>query len=66
MICALCGIAVYGGEGEICAHHTVAFTGERWSDGNRIMCDFLHRGVIPARIEGDDDHLYDFNVESTA
>jgi len=30
----------------MCAHH-VASSGDDWAMGNRIMCDFLHRGVSP-------------------
>jgi len=30
----------------MCAHHVASY-GDDWAMGNRIMCDFLHRGVSP-------------------
>jgi hypothetical protein len=29
----------------MCAHHVASY-GDDWAMGNRIMCDFLHRGVV--------------------
>jgi hypothetical protein len=32
--------------------------GDDWAEANRIMCDFFHRGKLPARLaqkERDDD-----------
>jgi hypothetical protein len=47
-ICAFCGIRTVEADGELCAHHTSSFgEGSNWATGNRIMCDFIHRGVVP-------------------
>jgi hypothetical protein len=46
-ICALCGTTIPLGVG-ICPHHIT--TDENWAVANRVFCDFLHRGVQPARI----------------
>jgi len=51
-LCALCGSpgATAGG---LCAYHTsVPEGGGDWANGNRIMCDFIHRGIVPARPRG--------------
>jgi hypothetical protein len=29
----------------MCAHHAAGY-GDDWAMSNRIMCDFLHRGVV--------------------
>jgi hypothetical protein len=29
----------------MCAHHVASY-GDDWAMSNRIMCDFLHRGVV--------------------
>jgi hypothetical protein len=36
------------GPGEFCAYHIAGQT-EDWATGNRLMCDFLHRGIATAR-----------------
>lgn len=54
--CAYCGSQL-SGSSELCPHHHCAY-GEDWATANRIMCDFFHRGVVPARLgkkERDDD-----------
>ena len=45
--CALCNIEVPG-RWSLCAHHDAQEIG--WAASNRIMCDFLHRGVPPPRV----------------
>lgn len=44
-ICPACGSTTAG---EICDHHTRI--ADEWSGGNRVMCDLIHRGVVPARL----------------
>ena len=47
-ICALCGLRLANADGDLCAHHM--FGGGdagHWATGNRIMCDFVHRGIVP-------------------
>jgi hypothetical protein len=40
---------------EICSHHEPGH-GDDWAMANRLMCDFLHRGVVPATpCERDED-----------
>jgi hypothetical protein len=31
----------------LCAYHIAGQT-EDWATGNRLMCDFLHRGIVRA------------------
>lgn len=45
--CALCNFEVPGAR-TLCAHHDVPEIG--WATSNRIICDFLHRGVPPPRV----------------
>jgi hypothetical protein len=42
-LCPLCGGPSYGADA-LCAHHVHA-AGD-WATGNRIMCDFIHRGIV--------------------
>ena len=44
-LCAQCAQPTLG-PGEFCAFHTAGQT-EDWAAGNRLMCDFLHRGIVP-------------------
>jgi hypothetical protein len=30
---------------DLCAYHTSSY-GDDWATGNRIMCDFVHRGIV--------------------
>jgi hypothetical protein len=43
-VCVQCAQPVIG-PGEFCAYHTFS-QGDDWAAGNRIMCDFLHRGIV--------------------
>ncbi len=43
-LCAYCGQTM-GDRGGLCAYHTFGDGGE-WATGNRIMCDFVHRGIV--------------------
>ena len=45
-VCAQCAQPMFG-PGEFCAYHTASQTND-WATVNRLMCDFLHRGVVPA------------------
>ena len=47
-LCALCGQALAMGA-SLCASHQRAPDGS-WAVENRIMCDFLHRGIVPPRL----------------
>jgi len=42
-LCVICGYTTLGA-GDVCAHHTASFADD-WAAGNRVMCDFLHRGI---------------------
>jgi len=46
--CVLCGLEVQDG-GALCAHHLCGLA-ENWAATNRIMCDFVHRGIAPRRL----------------
>ncbi len=47
-LCSVCGQRV-GGSGALCAHHAAVST-DSWAAGNRIMCNFFHRGIAPPRV----------------
>lgn len=48
--CAACGLVLPGAHGELlCVHHTCVY-GEEWAIANRLMCDFFHRHIEPARL----------------
>ncbi len=49
-LCVICGYSTPDAD-DVCAHH-VASVADDWAAGNRLMCDFLHRGIVstpPAR-----------------
>ena len=46
--CALCGQELFN-EARLCPHHQAGGQ-DGWAAVNRIMCDFLHRGIVPARL----------------
>jgi hypothetical protein len=43
-LCAYCGHSISGPDA-ICLHHTMPERDD-WASSNRVMCDFLHRGVV--------------------
>lgn len=46
----MCGATPPDGS-ELCAYHpAVTYADAEWSRGNRVMCDFFHRGVVPPRL----------------
>jgi hypothetical protein len=45
-LCASCGQLI---DGDLCPHHLAA-DGDAWAAANRILCDFLHRKKVPARL----------------
>lgn len=47
-LCPYCGVEVLGDDG-VCAHHA-AVHGDEWHVSNRVMCDLLHRGIVPERL----------------
>jgi len=47
----LCGPPTFHATDALCLHHVVSF-GQGWATSNRIMCDFLHRGIVVARAHG--------------
>lgn len=44
-LCVVCAEPTLG-DAEVCVVHFFAH-GADWATGNRIMCDFLHRGIVP-------------------
>ena len=44
-LCALCAQPMLDGD-DVCAFHLYGH-GDEWATGNRIMCDFVHRGIVP-------------------
>ena len=48
-LCAYCGYPTL--DDGMCAYHGVGQGGpdvDDWASGNRIMCDFIHRGIVRA------------------
>jgi hypothetical protein len=43
-LCPYCGDPTFG-PGAICVYHGLS-NRDDWAKGNRIMCDFVHRGVV--------------------
>jgi hypothetical protein len=41
--CAYCGDETIGSG--LCPHHNLG-SGDDWARGNRIMCNFIHRGIV--------------------
>ena len=53
-LCLQCGLSTLS-TAEICSHHVYGH-GDDWATANRIMCDFLHRGVVaPTPCKRDED-----------
>jgi hypothetical protein len=53
-LCVQCGFSTLG-TAEICSHHESGH-GDDWATANRLMCDFLHRGVVaPTPCKRDED-----------
>ena len=42
--CVHCGLPTLGTRA-LCCHHDAGY-GDDWAEGNRIMCDFLHHGIV--------------------
>jgi len=60
-LCASCGLQL-AGEFALCPHHHCVY-GDNWAIGNRIMCDFFHRGVVPKRLlQADRDDVFEVNT----
>jgi hypothetical protein len=64
-ICASCGLQL-AGDSALCPHHHCVF-GDDWAEGNRLMCDFFHRGKVPPRLptEEPEDDLWPQLDEAT-
>jgi hypothetical protein len=43
-VCVQCAQPALGPD-NFCAYHTSGH-GDDWATGNRVMCDFLHRGIV--------------------
>jgi len=53
-LCVLCAQPCVGPD-DVCAYH-MSGPGDDWATSNRIMCDFVHRGILaPAPRERHDD-----------
>ena len=57
-LCTSCGSSIPG-DLALCGHHHNVH-GDDWAPSNRIMCNFIHRGIVPPRLDKDkrDDDLY--------
>lgn len=54
-LCALCAQPTLDGD-EVCVFHLYGH-GDDWAAGNRIMCDFVHRGIVRAGVRERADAL---------
>ncbi len=55
-VCMQCGQPT-DGAAEICSYHVYAIV-DGWATANRMMCDLLHRGIVPpAPSERDDEDI---------
>lgn len=50
-LCVLCG-QQNPDESLLCAVHVSS--DEAWAASNRLMCDFLHRGIVPPRLDAEE------------
>ncbi len=65
-LCVICGYSTLTAD-DVCAHHTASFADD-WAAGNRLMCDFLHRGIVGHGGRHIDEVavMMDFECEPTA
>lgn len=47
-VCYICGSTLVE-RYYVCPHHIEVY-GDNWAMGNKVMCDFFHRGVVPKRL----------------
>jgi hypothetical protein len=47
-LCSVCGSEL-SDRSYLCRHHHLGGE-DRWAEGNRILCDLLHRGKEPTRL----------------
>jgi hypothetical protein len=59
--CVNCGETVIDGSA-LCTHHVTGH-GDDWAVGNRIMCDFVHRGIVLSRPSAPVGQPIDFLIE---
>ena len=58
-LCASCGVPLAGDE-SLCLHHHSGAYSDGWAMANRIVCDLVHRRIVPSRLSAadrDDDFL---------
>jgi hypothetical protein len=59
--CTNCGETVIDGS-TLCTYHVTGH-GDGWATANRIMCDFVHRGIVVSEVSEPADQLIDVLVE---
>ena len=57
-LCVYCGLGL-SGNSDLCPHHTISDPQDWVAAGNRIMCDFFHRWIIPPRLDPDPPDVVD-------
>lgn len=62
-LCTSCGLTLPGDDG-LCSHHHQVY-GDDWAVGNRIFCNWIHRGVVPERLSPADRADEDFWGQAT-
>jgi len=61
-LCVQCGQPLLD-PADLCAYHSSSH-GDDWAAGNRIICDFVHRGIVLPRPPEAADHSIEFLVGS--
>lgn len=57
--CAACGLQM-SNDSELCTHHTIIE--DNWHIGNRVWCDFFHRGIPLVRLPLSDREEVDYGI----
>jgi hypothetical protein len=60
-LCARCGQPLFD-RGGLCAYH-ISSHGDDWATGNRIICNFVHRGIVLPTLSEAVDHSIEFLVD---
>ncbi len=51
--CAVCAVPLTGRRRGLCSFHEGGW-GRDWAAENRILCDFVHRGMAPQRLPAEE------------
>ena len=63
-LCASCGLQLAANT-SLCPHHHAAHA-DGWAEANRILCDFVHRGIVPRRVPLEAQRQADLEMDPMA